>query len=753
MAQNPFERLAPFIQEFIYREKWTELRDIQVKTARAVFDTPDHILIASATASGKTEAAFLPALTEIYNAPPASIGILYIGPLKALINDQFERLEYLLEEAGIPVQSWHGDVSQSKKRRFLKKARGVLQITPESLESMLMHRGTQLRELFGDLRFVIIDEVHAFIDSDRGRQVICQLGRLARHQTNPPRRIGLSATIGEPEKALDWLAGGTDQSVTLVEGKSRPEVMLGLEYFPDLPYDFEKRLKQAAAAQDEGLIAMLEALGEENHAMYEHLYNLTLNRKSLVFANSRGNVEDVISSLRSVARREGSPDIYHVHHGSISAPLREAAESAMKDPDRPACTAATITLELGIDVGQLEQVLQMNATHSVSSFVQRLGRSGRRGEPARMFFYSSEQIEDDKASLGRRIPWNLLQTIAIIQLYVEEKWIEPPEIPCLPLSLLYHQTMSCIYANTELKPPQLAERVLTLPPFANVTQEQYRDLLRHLLEIEHLELTEIGGLIVGLEGEKVANNYRFYATFEDEVVYQVRTASREIGTIQTSPTVGDRIGLAGRAWEVVDVDNEKRTIYVEGVSGKAPALWTGGGVRIHGRIVERVRQVLKEDAVYAYLGGRAAKRLAEARDLARRTHLAESAILPLGGDRWMILPWCGTRVVETMELILEHAGMDTKNACPPFYFEVDWTGTASGLAARFGQIAADAPAAEELVSGMLRAELERNKYDRFVPEHLLRQAMVADDLNMDGAIDALSRSSISSMTSNGVNGE
>ena len=182
MAQNPFYRLAPFIQEYIYRKNWAELRPVQVRAIESILDSKNHILITSSTASGKTEAALLPILTQLHTDPPDSIGVLYIGPLKALINDQFERLNELLEETQIPVQSWHGDVSAGKKRRFLQRAEGILQITPESLEAMLINRHPDLQRLFGDLRFVIIDEVHAFIASDRGRQVICQLQRLARYQ-------------------------------------------------------------------------------------------------------------------------------------------------------------------------------------------------------------------------------------------------------------------------------------------------------------------------------------------------------------------------------------------------------------------------------------------------------------------------------------------------------------------------------------------------------------------------------------------
>jgi len=610
---NPFYRLAPFIQEFIYRENWENLREVQVKAIEAILDTPNHILITSGTASGKTEAAFLPVLTDLYERPSATIGAMYIGPLKALINDQFYRLEKLLEDSHIPVQSWHGDIAQSKKEKFLRHAQGILQITPESLEAMLINRQTELSRLFGDLRFVIVDEVHAFIGSDRGRQVLCQLERLARYQARPARRIGLSATLGEPEKAMEWLAGGTKNDVTYIpDTKGRREVLLGLEHFITVEDDESNEIERGR--DEEVPIPFLPDTPESEHIsetsvteqpviidqtddLFKHMYQMVrATKKTLIFANSRNETEEVIQGLRRQAGVENEDeDGYYVHHGSISASLREQAEEDMRNPEKQACVAATITLELGIDLGSLDQVFQLNATSTVSSFVQRLGRSGRRGGAAKMFFYSREDAPEDDASLGERIPWKLLQTIAIIQLYLEEKWIEPPDIPNLPLSLLYHQTMSAITAQTELTAADLADRVLRLSPFANITLDQYRTLLLHMLETEHLERVEGGGLIIGATGERIVNNYHFYATFQDETSYLVRDGTREIGSIQSLPIIGDRFRLAGRAWKVVNIDDDKRVIQVEAVKGKAEAYWSGGGAAIHTRILQRIRRVLEED--------------------------------------------------------------------------------------------------------------------------------------------------------------
>ncbi|MGH8001001.1 MAG: DEAD/DEAH box helicase, partial [Brasilonema sp.] len=306
-----FSRLAPFIQEYIYNHNWTELRPVQIEACKVIFNTDAHLLVAAATASGKTEAAFLPVLTLLHENPSTTIGALYIGPIKALINDQFERLNDLLKEADIPVWYWHGDVSQSHKAKLLKNPKGILQITPESLESLLINKHHELTRLFGDLRFVIIDEIHAFMGSERGCQILCQLARLARVMKIQPRRIGLSATLGDYSMAEEWLRSGTDKLVMTpkIEGGKR-QIRLAVEHF----FLSETNRQDAKDAE----IRKREREGGIN-AYDRYIFNLSKSRKCLIFANNKSQTESVISSLRQIATDEGFPDIYHVHHGSISA--------------------------------------------------------------------------------------------------------------------------------------------------------------------------------------------------------------------------------------------------------------------------------------------------------------------------------------------------------------------------------------------------------------------------------------------------
>ena len=388
-ADRIFERFPDYIRAFIYRNGWESLRGVQIAAARTLFLTDHHLLLTSSTASGKTEAAFFPILTLLSEDPPSSVGVLYIAPLKSLINDQFDRMQELLDESGVRVTHWHGDVTASHKKKLLDRPEGILQITPESLESMLINRYNDLPRLFGDLRFVVIDEIHTLTGSDRGNQILCLLSRLSRAIGHGFRRIGLSATLGSPSLAARWLSGEGDKNTppvpvdvpTFPEGKIRWR--LGMEHF----YIQNDKSEQGRAAKDDVPESADEAdLADSGtpsviDAGYEYMYDCVKDTKSLVFSNSREETEYLTATFRQIARNRGDRDIFLIHHGNLSAAIREEAEAKMKDEEYAAVTCATVTMELGIDIGRLERILQNGSPNSVSSFLQRLGRSGRRGQP------------------------------------------------------------------------------------------------------------------------------------------------------------------------------------------------------------------------------------------------------------------------------------------------------------------------------------------------------------------------------------
>ncbi len=492
-----YNRYAPFIQDYIYRSGWQTLRAVQNAAGDAIFGTEENVLLTASTASGKTEAAFFPILTLLDENPSASVGVLYIAPLKALINDQFGRLNELCEEADIPVYRWHGDVAQGQKRKLLRKPSGILQITPESLESLMINKHMEIPSLFYDLRFIVIDEIHSLLRGDRGWQTFCLIERLCKMADCHPRRVGLSATIGNPEEAGRFLAAGSGRGTVIPRFDGGRDVWrLSMEHFFSTP-------PQA----DEGQSIIAETPPQETPtdtapAMADpgigYIFEHTRGRKCLVFTNSREECESVCQYLRQYCEINHEPDRFLIHHGNLSASYRESAEEEMKDDDSLMSVCATATLELGIDIGRLERAFQIDAPYTVSGFLQRLGRTGRRGDPSEMWFVMREDHPEPRAMLPEFIPWPMIQGIALVQLYIEDRFVEPPRTDRLPFSLLYHQTMSTLASCGEMTPAELASRVLTLSCFHRITKADFRTLLLHLIETDHISRTENGGLIVGL---------------------------------------------------------------------------------------------------------------------------------------------------------------------------------------------------------------------------------------------------------------
>ena len=726
-ADRVFMKFPDFIREYIYSHSWDTLRDVQLFAARCIFETDNNLLLTSSTASGKTEAAFFPILTDIYNDHSDSVSVLYIAPLKSLINDQFYRIDELLEESGIKVTHWHGDVAASQKKKLLEHPEGILQITPESLEAMLINRSNDIPRLFAHLKYIVIDEIHTLMGSDRGNQIICQLSRIQNIIGKCPRRIGLSATIGDPALAARWLSAGTERYTDIsMPAAEKIRWRLGMEHFyiqnPELDQTSSKSADKEKAELDAG---------------YEYIYDCVDGTKSLVFSNSREETEYVCATLRQIARKRGDRDVFLIHHGNLSAALREEAEMKMRDEDVMAVTCATVTMELGIDIGRLERIIQVDAPNSVSAFLQRLGRSGRRGQPPEMMMVFREEEPLPNAPLPQLIPWGLLRAIAIVQLYIEERFIEPPSWKKQPFSLLFHQTLSTLASMGELTAAQLAGIVLSLPPFANVSKESYKQLLVSMLNHGLLEMTEEKGLIVGLSAEKLLNSYKFYAVFNDSEDFTVRCESEEIGTITTPPPVGDRFALAGRVWEVLEVDVSRRLVYVKGVEGKMEISWPGEFGEVHTRILERMRQVLVEDTVYPYLKENAAHRLNVARQVAKRTGLGEKNLVHLGGYTYCLFPWLGTRSFRAMRKMicaiaptLGISGIDFEG-CYYITFRMEKSDEAGFIKAMNAYFGKSAPKGTSLVDAKELPSFE--KYDEYVPGELLRLAYATDRLNTEEA--------------------
>lgn len=779
---SAFDRYAPFVQDFIYNHNWENLRSIQVAAADAIFNTDENVLLTASTASGKTEAAFFPILTELWENPPASVGAIYIGPLKALINDQFYRLGDLCEEADIPVWHWHGDVSASHKAKMLKHPSGILQITPESLEALLMHKHAAVPRLFCDLRYVVIDEVHSLLRGDRGGQTLCLIERLGRMAGVNPRRIGLSATIGDPERTGAFLASGTGRGCIIPRFEEPRRVWrLSMEHFYMTgPQATERALQdhgpqqadvlkveRVAGSEDRGganddgsrmapralpdpdgvtvldaddnaLLAPTDTAPNDADPGIGYIFERTRGRKCLVFVNSREEAEAVCSMLRSYCEARHEPDRFLIHHGNLSASYRETAEDIMRDEEQLQTTVTTATLELGIDIGRLERAFQIDAPFTVSSFLQRMGRTGRRDDPPEMHFVMREEQPEPRSMMPETVPWKLIQGIALVQLYREEKWVEPPALDRLPYSLLYHQVMATLASCGELSPAELAQRVLTLSYFHRVSADDLRVLLHHLIDTDQVEVTEGGGLIVGISGERITNSFKFYAVFQENEEFTVRCESSELGTIVNPPPAGERIAIAGHCWLVEEVDWKRHLVFCTQVKGRVPAYFGDCAGDINTHVLERMKRALEEHDAYPYLLGNARARLAQARHVAANAGVAgrdSRPLINLGGDTWALFPWLGSYAFLALERLLkikcaDELGLKGLDPSRPYFMQFRMKADEETF---YRVVAAEAEADFAPIDLVYPGEVPYfDKYDEMLPAELVRKGFAEGVLDIEG---------------------
>ncbi|WP_428304403.1 DEAD/DEAH box helicase [Lacipirellula sp.] len=718
-----FDLLAPPVQLCLWRMGWTELRQIQSDAILSVLNLDHDLIISAATASGKTEAAFLPIISRLTEAPADSIAALYVSPLKALINDQFRRLEELCEHAEIPVHRWHGDVSQSAKSKLVKNPSGILLTTPESLESLFINRSSALPRLFGSLQYVVIDELHAFVGRERGTHLRSLLHRLEQRIRHRFRILALSATLGEwVGNYATWIRPGQEDRVSLLTDHGDEKTV---------------RLKVYGYTSGEGS-SPDEARDDEakDGAGYlvDDVRKAFDKRKGLIFANRKNDVELLADALNDQCRRQRKPESFLVHHGSLSKEIREQTEQMMRG-SVAFTTLCSSTLELGIDIGDVEVVGQIGAPWSVSSLVQRLGRSGRRGNDASEMRIFIECLPlHNGSSLVDRLRPELLQAIALTELMLE-KWREPPESSRCDLSTLVQQILSILAETGGTTASFLLSELIQNGAFRETAKQQFVQLLRALGEQNLIEQMPQGDLILGVEGERIVKSMDFYSAFASSKEFTVMSAGEAIGSIAAidPPPPLDHLLLAGRRWQVVDVDTRREEINVIPASGKKAAPFQGSGGEIHDRVRGRMRTVLLGQDNFKYLNSGAANWLTEARQAATRASLHLSSWHQISSARSLLFTWSGSRTQRTIVLFARAAGIEAVDR----------------------RIAIEFPAPERIVrhkllallhSGLSSEELAdkeafhaRRKYDCYVPSNILRECFAADALDIDNCIAVVDR--------------
>ena len=716
-SSQAFNQLHPLVQRWIYDQGWTELRDAQERAIAPILEGSTDLIIAAATAGGKTEAAFLPICSRLLADECAGSAVLYISPLKALINDQSDRMGRLCETLDIGVHPWHGDIAPSRKREFTKQPFGILLITPESLEAIFVNRGSSVPSLFSGLLYVVVDELHSFIGAERGKQLQSLLRRVEYSIKRRVPRIALSATLGDMGMAAEFLRPGEGSKVDcIVSGVSGQELKLLVR-----GYRISARVETDEA---EG-----ENEGEHNdgsvHAVAEDLFRVLRGSNNLVFANSRNQVEKYTDLLTQISGSEHLPNEFWAHHGNLSKELREEVEAAIKDNSRPASAICTSTLELGIDIGPVESIAQIGTPNSVASLRQRLGRSGRRGDAAILRVYVREREIDEGTLLEDCLRFELVQAIAMLSLLLG-RWCEPPDPSRLHLSTLVQQILSLIAQYGGIT---ASSAWPIISGAFEIDQQMYTAVLRSLGTRRILRQEPDGTLLLDEAGEKIVNHYSFYAAFATPEEYRIVSGSKTLGTLPIDRPLEENSAIifAGRRWRVVGIDEHRKVIEVRPApGGRAPA-FSGERGDVHDRVRQEMRAVYCADTVPPYLDATACSLLGEARLHFSRYGLATCNIIGCGAET-VFFTWMGDRITDTVRLLLAHAGLVGQTEGPCIRVFAPEADTRAALK----MIAAEPPPDPLLLAAEVKNKWSE-KYDWALEEPLLNAEFASRKINVLGA--------------------
>ncbi|MBK7384309.1 MAG: DEAD/DEAH box helicase [Flavobacteriales bacterium] len=723
---HAFHLLDERIQRFIWEAGWTDLRDAQERAIPAIVSGTNDVIIAAATAEGKTEAAFYPALTHALAQLELPL-IMYIGPLKALINDQFQRLALLCERLDIPVHPWHGDIGGTIKTRFLKRPEGVLLITPESLEATLCNRGSSVGLIFQRASFFIIDELHAFIGTERGMQLRSQLHRIEAVVGRQVPRIGLSATLGDMNAAGHYLRPLTKTPVQLIvsEGTGRELKVLIKGYEEPLVKQIaEDESEEPVSEIGPGLIA-------------EHMYDVLRGSNNLVFPNSRKNVELYTHRLSRMCEERGVPNEFWPHHGSLSKEIRTEAEAALKSGEVPATGVCTNTLELGIDIGSVKCVVQVGCPPSVASLRQRLGRSGRRkGESAILRGYLVEDEIGPSSPVHTQLRQRTFQTTAMVSL-LADKWFEPPSANGKHFSTFIQQLLSFIAQNGGATASQCYYLFCSAgAPFAGIAPKEFTDLLRHLGNKKLVIQDSAGLLLHGSTGEKIVNHYSFYAAFATDEEYRIIAGQKVLGSIPISMMLvpGQFILFAGRTWRIEAVDDDARAIHVTHAGGGVPPPFDSGTGKVHSAVRQRMRLLYDGNAPVDFLDTTANKHISQGRAAYARMELSDRCWTEHGSEL-IIWTWLGDDVNEALATFFRYGTLQAQADGPCVSILKGALSTNSVLDILNRLKETGPPSIDDLLVDA--KALRREKWDWALPDHLLRASYASLNLDLPAAIDWL----------------
>ena len=728
-----YQKLDKSIVHWINKQGWESLRQVQNEAIDPIMQGGTDVIISASTAAGKTEAFFLPAISSVVKArndatkKQSGIEILYISPLKALINDQYRRLESMSEVTGVEITAWHGDSSQSAKKNLRKKPSGILLITPESLEAMLLNNMSWAASAFRNLKYVVIDEFHAFLGTERGQHLISLLTRIeyvSGRIDTPAPRVALSATLGDIESVPALLRPSQTLPCKIIkESGKKSNIRVLIRSFCQ-PNDENKDNDEKNAVSEA--------------AIAHDLYEFCRGGNNLVFSNSRSNVEMISARLSDMCKTNIVPNEFFPHHGSLSKEHREILEKRLQRDEICTTAICTMTLELGIDIGKVDAVVQVGTPHTVASLRQRLGRSGRRGGGATLKMINVEREIENKTEIDHCLRLSLVQSIAMIRLLLVDNWFEPADSKLPHLSALLHQILATIGQYGGIRAGQLYELLCTKGAFHNIKSSDFIALLRAMRESDLITQMSDNQLALGLAGEAIVSHYTFYAVFQTPEEYRVLYGHITIGQIPVSSmlTQGQYILFAGKRWQVRNVNDQNKTIDVVMASGGgAPPVFSGGLGDIHERISQEMYAIYR-DGDYKIRSGEKSidfiDKTARSLFMEGYTTFEEQALstefLTMHKESLYVFLWMGTKVASTLKQALELKGIESENLHHMLSIKNNDIGITYAALKEISD--EELPTAYELAQSVLNKQSE--KYDEYIPNELLDIGIAAKFFDVDG---------------------
>lgn len=647
--------LAPQLQAWIQEQGWSGLNEVQAQAIPIILSGDRDLIIVADTAGGKTESVYLPILTRLAadHIKGGGIQVVYISPLKALINDQFDRVAALGRCVGVNVCRWHGDAPVGPKRKLQESPDGVVLITPESLEARFVRHGPEMPRWFSALTFIVIDELHHFIGTERGRQLQSLLHRMELACGHRVPRIALSATIGGIPTAAEFLRPGGGTSVAIVAPPSPPrKVNLRLKGYESLPLHLDQHSAPAISPDDHS-----QADSPEKAGVAEDIHAVVRDSKNLIFPNSRANVEKYTERLRRISHDISTGGIFMPHHGSLSAEHRREVERRLKEGDDPINVVATTTLELGLDIGSIESIAQIGCPISVSSMRQRMGRSGRaHGKRPSMRIFITEPPIDENRLMPDCIRPSLFQAVAMTELMFQ-RWCEPPSPDGCHYSTLVQQVISLVAERGTIAQSEVRRILCEGGPFRLVDGDAFQRLISELTEKKILA-GGANGLSLAERGLKMIRHYKFFAAFNTPVEYLLRYGNNEeLGTVPISRAIAidGKLLFGGRLWRVVSIDRKRRIVELDGDTEGEPPLFLGDGFHVDDRVRKEMLKLYQSDHVPVYLDETARRFLSEGREMFKQLELDRRAVLAtrLGSA---LFPWAGDRIMNSIAANLLRAG-------------------------------------------------------------------------------------------------